>query len=270
MDLKHIETRKSLQMSNEITGWIRNIIEDEINEFDDDLEEDHECDKKASMLNFIDTKFYTDGSVSMDKMCVWVDELIKAQHIANPHLEKAILSDIEYNVLKDYIEYERALYDMMVATCFLCGCDEEALESGLCKRHHCMLSVSLSDIRLQHALPVQIKCPCEDCPERSKVKRINVLVNLLKACKDDRDKKISIIKKQFYPTNGETCHGMNKAHFECLFMCVVQSMDTQGTLENLENSVESGEINEEKYLDICYMLKLVHEVQNKNAGYGND
>jgi len=270
MDLKHIETRKSLQMSNEITGWIRNILEDEINEFDDDLEEDNECNKKASMLNFIDTKFYTDGSVSMDKMCVWVEELIKAQHIANPHLEKAILSDVEYDVLKDYIEYERALYDKMVDTCFLCGCDEEALETGLCKRHDCMLSVSLTSGRLQYAVPIQIDCSCKNCPERSKVKRINVLVNLLKACKDDRDKQLSIIKKEFYPTAGEGCRGMNDVHFECLFKCIVQSMNVEGSLENIEKSVESGEINEEKYLNLCYMFKLVHEVQNKDAGYGND
>jgi len=95
-------------------------------------------------------------------------------------------------------------------------------------------------------------------------------VNLLKACGDDSDKKLSIIIKEFFPTDDETCRGMNKVHFECLFKCVVQNLNTETTLENLENSVESGEVNEEKYLDICYMLKLVHEVQNKNAGYADD
>jgi len=95
-----------------------------------------------------------------------------------------------------------------------------------------------------------------DCYDRKLVARLNVVIKVLKGCGTDKEKMVKIMSKELCrPT-------MRVTAFETLFKAMVEKVDTHGTLEKMESDVDSGELSEQRYIDLTYYLKLVHDVQS--------
>lgn len=242
------------------------LIEDHLEymKTDDYYKEQGDYDTFLSYFDFMfcDTQQNPDGEKIIDFL---KDQLDAGGEIStSSNLFKAIINDWNDRmnaIIPDVMEMRRVIQDEEETIeeekekyCQIIDCNELQIGGYLCKRHDCMFEKLVKDENLiEHAETITCHCNHPKCTNEQKT---NIIIKLLKSLKDDRNKRVDIIIH-------EISKKMTVAQFEMLFASVVARLNVYGTMENIEKDVEAGNINEELYINICYYLKLVHEIKKE-------